>query len=70
MSRTNPFPYGSSDGSEGCTGCKYLDQIFGMEIYPLCLEKGKDFACDLRKGTRFSCWKPEETEQEADDEVY
>ena len=60
MSNKNLYPYGTSDGSCGCSGCRDLDQIFGMEIYPLCLSKGESFACDLRKGTKFECWKPEQ----------
>ena len=61
MSKSNPFPYGRcDDGSKGCVGCKWLDEIFGMEVYPLCLKKGEDFTCSVVSNKKMDCWEPEE----------
>ena len=64
MSKENPFPYGKGDGSQGCVGCRNLTEIMGMDTYPLCLEKGEDFACEVHRQIRFKCWEAEEGEAE------
>lgn len=67
MSETNPYPYGDGDGTKGCCGCRFLDQIFGMEVSPCCLrtedaigEIDPDFN-NYFEG-QWSCWEHEDCE--------
>ncbi len=60
MSDTNLFPYGRGDGKQGCRGCRFIDEEFGMEIYPECI---KEIDIDPKFDHYFygvwKCWEPE-----------
>jgi len=62
MSDENPYPYGENNGDGGCQGCRNLDELFGMEVYPLCLEKGEEHTCEL-SGHKPDCWESELPEE-------